>query len=388
MNKKGFTLVELLAVIIILSLLALLTSTAVTKLVKDAKNDLNSTQIELIKSAAQTWGADNLLGLPSAGECSYLTVKNLKDYGLLDSNLKNLNTNEKISDEVQIKISTTNNTNSNKLITTYEVNPTHESVEGCYQQIYNNGEEVYFNVLTGESCTEDDYREDNSITGYNGINNAGNQTNCLKFYAFLDNGSRTLNLLLDHNITDSVMWSNSETTTSTNGPIDVIDQLQKDTNEWQGTLTPKNYKNKTSNASYIIDYNGYKARLITAQEIAKITGADKSADLLWDESTSRDWYYFDTAKPSFSTSCTDNDENTKCIYGWLYDRTGLNCKTNGCLNNSDSSILGYWTGSSSMDSLSVAWLINNTGRIESLEVNTNNSIGIRPVIEVSKSKLQ
>ena len=80
MNKKGFTLVELLAVIVILSLLALLTSTAVTKLVKDAKGDLNNTQIELIKSAAQTWGAEHLNWLPGDKECSYLTLSNLKDY--------------------------------------------------------------------------------------------------------------------------------------------------------------------------------------------------------------------------------------------------------------------------------------------------------------------
>ena len=51
MNKKGFTLVELLAVIIILSLLALLASTSVSKIVKDSKSDLYDTQINLIKSA-------------------------------------------------------------------------------------------------------------------------------------------------------------------------------------------------------------------------------------------------------------------------------------------------------------------------------------------------
>ena len=64
-NKNGFTLVELLAVIVILSLLALLTSTAVTKLVKDSKEDLYQTQIELIKASAEAWGADNIYKLPS-----------------------------------------------------------------------------------------------------------------------------------------------------------------------------------------------------------------------------------------------------------------------------------------------------------------------------------
>ena len=87
MNKKGFTLVELLAVIVILALLALLTSTAVTKLVKDAKNDLSETQMTLIKSAADTWIADNINKLPSSGSCGYLTLEDLKYYGLLDNTI-------------------------------------------------------------------------------------------------------------------------------------------------------------------------------------------------------------------------------------------------------------------------------------------------------------
>ena len=92
MNKKGFTLVELLAVIVILALIGLLTSTSITKLVKDSKNDLNENQILAIKSAAQIWGADNINKLPDSGECIYLTLKILKDNGLLD-NVKELNTN-------------------------------------------------------------------------------------------------------------------------------------------------------------------------------------------------------------------------------------------------------------------------------------------------------
>ena len=258
MNKRGFTLIELLAVIIILSLLALLTSTAVTKLVKDAKNDLNSTQIELIKSAAQTWGADNLTGLPEAGKCSYLTLANLKDYGLIDSNIKNLNTNEKISDDLKIKISTIRNEKSNKLITTYEVNP--ESIEGCYKQAYNNGDIVYFDVVNGVGCTENDYREANSTAEYNGRNGTENQTSCLKFYAFNDKGGSKIHLLLDHNTTAKVAWTNDEELTNKNGPIDAINQLYQDTKNWsEKIITPNDYimnqSMQTSGANYTIKYS-------------------------------------------------------------------------------------------------------------------------------------
>ena len=132
MNKKGFTLVELLAVITILSLLALLTSVGVMKLIKDAKNDLSSAQINLIKSAAEQWGTENIAMLPDEGECGYLSLKNLKEYGLFNSSIKDSKTGQEISDDLIIKITSTLNEYGNQVIT-YDVDP--ESVVGC-QEIY------------------------------------------------------------------------------------------------------------------------------------------------------------------------------------------------------------------------------------------------------------
>lgn len=126
MKDKGFTLVELLAVVIILALLALLTSTSVTKIVKNSKKELSDTQIKLIESAAKTWGADNLNILPPAGECSYLTLRDLKEYGLIDSKVIDSNTNKELSDNLKIKITTTTNSYGNS-ITNYEVNPSNVS---------------------------------------------------------------------------------------------------------------------------------------------------------------------------------------------------------------------------------------------------------------------
>ncbi|MBQ9071572.1 MAG: prepilin-type N-terminal cleavage/methylation domain-containing protein [Bacilli bacterium] len=127
MNKKGFTLIELLAVIVILALLALLTTTSITKLVKDSKKDLSDIQIASIKSAAEAWGAENLGLLPDAGECKYMTLLTLKVNGLIDSNIIDPNTNENISNDLKIKISTIKN--SGKDIVSYEINP--QTIEGC-----------------------------------------------------------------------------------------------------------------------------------------------------------------------------------------------------------------------------------------------------------------
>ena len=128
MNKKGFTLVELLATIIILGLLALLASTSVTKVIKESKGDLYTTQIELVKSAAEAWGAENINKLPDDGECKFLTIKNLQDYGLIDKDITNPKTGERIDNNIKIKISSSKTGYGNDIIN-YEIDS--DSIEGC-----------------------------------------------------------------------------------------------------------------------------------------------------------------------------------------------------------------------------------------------------------------
>ncbi len=127
-NVRAFTLIELLAVIIILSLLALLVSTSVTKMLKDSKEDMSSIQVELIKSAAEMWGSANIDKIPKANECGYITLKDLKDFGVIDSKVIDSNTNNEIDDDLKIKI-TSNMTKKGVLSTEYEVNP--EDTTNC-----------------------------------------------------------------------------------------------------------------------------------------------------------------------------------------------------------------------------------------------------------------
>lgn len=128
MNKKGFTLVELLAVIVILAALALISTTSITKILKDSKEDLYNTQILALKSTVENWGSDNLDKLPESDTCSYLTLKDLKEYGLIDYNIKDPRTNEDFPEDLKFKISTKTNKKGKK-VTIYEVNP--ESIDGC-----------------------------------------------------------------------------------------------------------------------------------------------------------------------------------------------------------------------------------------------------------------
>ena len=88
MNKKGFTLIELIAVIVILSLLILLVSKGVAKVVKDNKKDLGDTQEQLIIEAAQLYMEDHLDLLPDDGNCRLIELNTIEPYFNSFSNLK------------------------------------------------------------------------------------------------------------------------------------------------------------------------------------------------------------------------------------------------------------------------------------------------------------
>ena len=257
---------------------------------------------------------------------------------------------------------------------------------GTTSLVYNDGDIVYYDVLNGTTCTN--YHEDNSKTNYNGTTDkktTDNQNSCLKFYAFnYDEGDTTVNLLLDHNTTALVYWTESGNSSNENGPINVINQLKTDTSSWVGTITPANYTvSQTSGGNYTIDYSDYKARLITANEVAEITGNTSFNE---STSTSRNWFYFDTNTTSASSTCKSGD-TSGCSYGWLYDRTSRGCTEFGCLNNSDAIVNGYWTSTSIFGSSSHAWFVYNGGLLNTEDPVYLDNNGVRPVITIYKSNL-
>ena len=236
---------------------------------------------------------------------------------------------------------------------------------------YTNGEAVYFNVDNGTKCTSGE-----------AVSTTGTKSGCMKFYAFNDDGKDTVNLILDHNTTATVAWNSSGSNAS--GPKEILDQLKSDTGSWVGTITPENYSidqsTQGSKAKYTIDYSNYKARLITAQEVAQIAG-----NTTWDEKISESGFYFDTNTTTASTTCKSGN-TSGCKYGWLYDRTKTDCTDYGCLNNSDQETYSYWTISSDASNFRRAWNVFYVGSLGDLNVDIG-SFGIRPVIEVLKSKL-
>ncbi len=93
--QKGFTLIELVMVILILSVLALITVPTINSIIKDSREKSYNKQIELIQKSANTYMSmpSHSLELPKkdAATC-YVTIKMLQNAGLLsDEDILNPN---------------------------------------------------------------------------------------------------------------------------------------------------------------------------------------------------------------------------------------------------------------------------------------------------------
>ena len=328
-KNKGFTLVELLAVIVILALIALIATPIILNVINDAK-----------KQAAK----DSAYGYMDAVE-KYIVSSELEDKSIQDGRYSVEELNKKIS----VKGSTPDNGNieiKNSSVKSYDIGIDGYVVRnGKVEKVsttksFKNGTAVYYNPVSREKCTG--YTEANSTTGKN--------SGCMKWYVFNDKeGNATVNVILDHNTTAGVAYNS----TGNNSEMkEVKTKLEEDTKDWKNT-----------------------ARLITANEVAKITGKtgfDASKE-------NQDWFYLDSNNQTQTASSTN-----KSKYAWLFDYT-IDCTNYGC-NTPDSSNWGYWTSTPKKDDSTQAWRVYRSGDL-SRDYVTNAGHGVRPVITISKSML-
>lgn len=109
--KKGFTLIELMAVIFILGVVGMIAVVAVDKVIKDNKEKLYQTQISNIEDAARIWGDAHIKLLPDENEGAIsIPLLILKQDGLVDKELKNPKNEELFYDNMYIDISYENGT--------------------------------------------------------------------------------------------------------------------------------------------------------------------------------------------------------------------------------------------------------------------------------------
>ena len=329
-KNKGFTLVELLAVIVILALIALIATPIILNVINDAK-----------KQAAK----DSAYGYMDAVE-KYIVSSELEDESIPDGTYRVEDLNKKIS----VKGSTPDNGNieiKNSSVKSYDIGiDGYEVNNGEVKKVsttksFKNGTAVYYNPETENKCSKEEAKS-----------TIGTKSGCMKWYVFNDKeGNATVNVILDHNTTAEVAWN----LTGNNSEMkEVKIKLENDTKDWKNT-----------------------ARLITASEIAKITG-----NTGFDTSKNQDWFCLDTNKPDTANWCAKSQGTSE--YDWLFDYT-YDCTNYGC-NKSDSSTWGYLTSSPYKDNSTHAWRVNSYGTL-SIDNVAYADRGIRPVITISKSNV-
>lgn len=87
--KDGFTLVEMLAVIVILGLIAIITIPTIVNQIKENKEELYNTQIKLIESGAISYVTDQIAH-PSSNSEVWDVVSNKKSGSIVTVSLKTL----------------------------------------------------------------------------------------------------------------------------------------------------------------------------------------------------------------------------------------------------------------------------------------------------------
>lgn len=87
MNKKGFTLVELLGVVAILVILTLIIVPIVDKNLKKSKDDMHTVQVENIRLAAENFFSENYDLRPDTGDYCSISVGNLVLMGYLSEDI-------------------------------------------------------------------------------------------------------------------------------------------------------------------------------------------------------------------------------------------------------------------------------------------------------------
>jgi len=419
-NKKGFTLVELLAVILVLGLVLVIAVPSVNKYLKSSKQKAFDVQINTMVEAVEAYANTFRKVLPqNNGEEVRITLGQLKAEGLIKNDMTDPKTDKYFDDAIEFTIrkngnnfiyevdeSTiiTRNTKTNSptiklsgdIVEYYKVGDVF--VESGYTAFSYAGEEIT-NVVSDAStltltttgvfkvkyiATDNNgitttairniivsagtkYKDGaplyfNPTTGLkclptDAVSTTGTKSGCMKWYVFLDSeGSNTVKLLLDHNTTATVAW-NTDSTGTTSDTANA--QLQLDAAGWKQTI------NGTSSS--------ISARMITAQEINQIAPTITASD--WNQNDKNTWYYLHTGTTTIYEGVVGSNK-----YAWVIDNTN-GCNNYGC-NNYSVGTSGYWTSSYSNDNL--AWLVHSNGHMTTHDITSSEYYGIRPVITISK----
>lgn len=338
MNKKGFTLMELIAVVIVLAIIALVAVPRITSAIEAAKEKA--------------------------------TIASVQNYmRALDEKIMNENIQDGTYDDTELVVDVAGDKPDSATIVVYnrgvvELHANYNNIPVSYNkedgfrvikyEVYKPGDVISYDVSTGKKCST----PSTDLTS---------KTGCMKFYVITTDDTKDkdyIDVILDHNTTAEASWNEDKVNQTSNREIKEASQiLASDTNGW-------------------ITYPSTSPRVISVSEILEITNNNT-----FDYATANytEWFYFDSKN---HTKVTSTSKKSK--YWWLFDNTN-GCLSYGC-NNDYAGTYGYWTMDTVKEFVSnewyLAWRISYEGALVTKDGTWANQIGIRPVIKISKKVLE
>jgi len=363
-KNKGFTLVELIAVITLLSLIVLVSVPVIINTLSNSEQKEYEKFEQMIENAAELYlerNRDLYPNFAEIGDVIDINAEILIDEGYLKGDL---------ADPID-----------NNNVSKYKVVISIENDEILEYQI------VKRMVLSELATTTDEIKSINScaISGIcpNGTEFAlqVNDKEIYNFYVINDDGNK-VTLIMDRNIGNTVAWlsendyNNIEnyarliaTSTTNYGPITALNYLNNQTLNWTNIEAINNYT-YNNNPNGTTNTNGYQkleivngVGTLTSQDGLFISKVNKisRARLLEYEEVNKIYTENNSVMPTYLYENLYTDTNTSLPYA-------------------------YWFLTSDRVISSYSYVIDYIGTFEnSYGVNLDTDVGVRPVITVSRS---
>lgn len=387
-KKKGFTLIELIGIVIILGVIVIIGVPSIMKVLENNKNKEYEVFEKNLFLAAETYVSDHIEEIDElrvAGDTYYVPVSLLLEEKLINNKaIYNPLTKQNLDSNAAIQVTISEKSNYEYLLTTYEPEeeepetpPSGGGTTTPTYTVYANGTVVYFNPVTGEFCS--DYKESNSGNGVT--------EGCMKWYIFNDyKEAEKVNLLLDHNTT-SIMLMSSAVGKNVNDVTlaNIITTINTDTASWQQTLKPRLLSMMDLRNILNEDATGIQS-IISFGKSSCNSGNYKQKSL-------KSWL-FDRTSYTYSityATCRDADKVcTKC--GASNVATGQGSTSCSITNHSSRKnyFQGYLVGTytyndDGTEKLSISRVIDYRGILDTMVIGWEAYYGIRPVITLDKS---
>ena len=380
MNNKAFTLVELLAIMLIISAIIAIVFISVGPIIKNYEKNLSKTQISIIEEAA------NIYYLKEGIKKSYenrnfklcVNVEYLIEHDYIeDESIKSMYDNKKLDGSVEITYKSEQHTYK------YREN----SCNYEYQAV-----DPICTAVTESTKTTGNIPKGKYLPGDEYICEVKNKT---KYHFFVfGTDDDNVNLIMDRNMyydeengvgdvaTEQnkgiVAWQ--ESGISSEGPVTAMTYLYNATKDWNN-VPVLNYE--YNDKEYQGGENGYTSFISKEGEALIIASSGSQTSIGTKEYPLRVrmpiYAYIDNPKYS---ELDDSNGNNEYLYEWL-DGSDWKGNENKPKNNI-TGINGYWTLSTSAYRTNTAWMVHFHGNVYYEYIDKKSSLGVRPVISIPK----